>query len=262
MVREALEIRAKNNKFRALLINNALRCKVYHKSAQFSIPHTDAHDRLYDISLHSKPHFPQITSVFKPSHNMVRSTEERFAMERVATRGFGAKKIAITLGLPQSTTKRWLQRLRSDGDLASRNIGRPRGAEAGVCRVLCMFRLTPLGVMCASRLWVHGCNEDRVRAAALINAWISVEPIWENSWYSLSSFFRNKLKGGVRPLGFRVKGSWSGARRYCSALAKRRGCGEHLARHARHVHSVVIVLLVPSRTPNCLLYSVSCGSSQ
>ena len=31
-------------------------------------------------------------------------------------------------------------------------------------------------VMCASRLWVHGCNEERGRAAALINAWISVEP--------------------------------------------------------------------------------------
>ena len=29
--------------------------------------------------------------------------------------------------------------------------------------------------MCASRLWAHGCNEERVRAAALINAWISVE---------------------------------------------------------------------------------------
>ena len=33
---------------------------------------------------------------------MVRFTEERFAMERMATRGFGAKKIATTLGLPQS----------------------------------------------------------------------------------------------------------------------------------------------------------------
>ena len=70
---------------------------------------------------------------------MVRSTEERFAMERMATRGFGAKKIATTLGLPQSTTKRWLRRLRSDGDVASRNIGRPRGAEAGVCRVSLAF---------------------------------------------------------------------------------------------------------------------------
>ena len=50
----------------------------YHKSADFSISHTDAHDRLDDISIHHKPHFPQITSVFKPSHNKVRSTEERF----------------------------------------------------------------------------------------------------------------------------------------------------------------------------------------
>ena len=44
-------------------------------------------------------------------------------MERMATRGFGAKKIATTLGLPQSTTKRWLLRLRSDGDMASHNTG-------------------------------------------------------------------------------------------------------------------------------------------
>ena len=43
-------------------------------------------------------------------------------MERMATRGFGAKKIAAALGLPQSTTKRWLQRLRWNGDMASRKI--------------------------------------------------------------------------------------------------------------------------------------------
>ena len=35
----------------------------------------------------------KIPSVFKPLHNnMVRSEEERFAMERMATRGFGSKK--------------------------------------------------------------------------------------------------------------------------------------------------------------------------
>ena len=68
--------------------------------------YTDAHDRLDEISIHNEPHFPQITSVCRPSHNMVRSTEERFAMELMATRGFGSKKIATTtLGLPQSTTK-------------------------------------------------------------------------------------------------------------------------------------------------------------
>ena len=44
---------------------------------------------------HQKPHFPQITIVFK-----------RFAMERMATRGFGAKKIAAALGVPEVTTKR------------------------------------------------------------------------------------------------------------------------------------------------------------
>ena len=31
-------------------------------------------------------------------------------------------------------------------------------------------------VICVSRLWVRGCNEERVRAAALINGWISVDP--------------------------------------------------------------------------------------
>ena len=35
---------------------------------------------------------------------MVRCTEERFAMERMATQGFGSKKIAEALGVPLSTT--------------------------------------------------------------------------------------------------------------------------------------------------------------
>ena len=30
-------------------------------------------------------------------------------------------------------------------------------------------------VTCVSRLWVHGCKEEGDRAAALINAWISVD---------------------------------------------------------------------------------------
>ena len=50
-------------------------------------------------------------------------------MERMAIRGVGAKKIAAALGVPEATTKRWLRRLRSDCEVASRNIGRPRGAE-------------------------------------------------------------------------------------------------------------------------------------
>ena len=64
------------------------------------------------------------------------------------------------------------------GDMASRNIGRPRGAEAGVCVVFSLHVSSHISrrVICVSRLWVHGCDEERVRAAALINAWISVDP--------------------------------------------------------------------------------------
>ena len=51
------------------MIKHGFCCKIYHKSAPFSISHTDAHDRLDDLSIHHKPHFPQLTSVFKPSHN-------------------------------------------------------------------------------------------------------------------------------------------------------------------------------------------------
>ena len=120
-----------------------------------------------------------VTSVFKPSHNnMVRSAEERFATERMATRGFGSKKIAAALVVPASTTQRWLQKLRSDGDSASLNIGHPRGADAGVCVMFSLHVSSHISrrVIRVSRLWVHGCNEERVRAAALINAWISADP--------------------------------------------------------------------------------------
>ena len=44
-------------------------------------------------------------------------------MERMATRGFGSKKIAAALGVPEATTKR------KEGDMASHNIGRPCGAS-------------------------------------------------------------------------------------------------------------------------------------
>ena len=98
-----LKTRVKNNKFRfhfdqkcplvsKLITNQHIFRTLTHMTDLMPYPHT--------------PHFPQITGVFKPSHKMARSTEERFAMERMATRGFGAKKIATTLGLPQWTTKR------------------------------------------------------------------------------------------------------------------------------------------------------------
>ena len=61
---------------------------------------------------------------------MVRSTEESVVVERMATRGFGAKKIAAALGVPEATTKRL------------------RGAEAGVCLVSRVICPTSLELSC------------------------------------------------------------------------------------------------------------------
>ena len=70
-------------------------CTLTHMTDLMTYPYTTNH-----ISL-------KIPSVFKLSHNnMVRSAEERFAMERMATRGFGSKKIATTLGLPPHPLRR------------------------------------------------------------------------------------------------------------------------------------------------------------
>ena len=56
---------------------------------------------------------------------MVRSARELFAIERMAARGPGSKKITEALGVPLSTTKRWLQRLRSEGT----TLGDHRGTD-------------------------------------------------------------------------------------------------------------------------------------
>ena len=48
---------------------------------------------------------------------MVRSAEELFAIEKKAAQSLGSKKITEALGVPLWTTKRWLQRLGSDGEI-------------------------------------------------------------------------------------------------------------------------------------------------
>ena len=58
----------------------------------------------------------------------------------------GNKKIAH---VGQSTTKRWLQRLRSEGEMVSQ----PRGEEVCVVFSLHFCRLTSLRVICAFVLW-------------------------------------------------------------------------------------------------------------
>ena len=74
---------------------------------------------------------------------MVRFAQERFAIEKMATAGMGNKKIATTLGLPLSTTERWLQRLHSEGEMVPHHAGRPRGEEARV-GVVFLAHISPI----------------------------------------------------------------------------------------------------------------------
>ena len=59
---EGLEIRVKNNKFRASFDQKCLLLSEHHKSAHFSISHTDAHDR-------PEATFLQITSRLACEHH-------------------------------------------------------------------------------------------------------------------------------------------------------------------------------------------------
>ena len=146
-------------------------------------PHTTSH-----ISL-------KISSVVKPSHNiMVRSTEERFATERMATRGFGSKKIAAALGVPEATTKRWLRRLRSDSDMASRNIGRPRGVEAGVCLVSCYLSHIARIVLCASSAPSHASRLACELYQTVLHGTVEFQPLCSPDLSSCDFFSWNELK--------------------------------------------------------------------
>ena len=82
----------------------------------------------------------------------------------MATRGLGAKKIAAALGVREATWRR-----ATSGDRVVRRL---------VCVSCFSCYLSHIAriVMCASRLLVRGCEKERVRAAALVNAWIPLEP--------------------------------------------------------------------------------------
>ena len=110
---------------------------------------------------------------------MVRTAEDLFAIEKMAAQGVGNKMIATALGLPRSTTKHWLQRRRSDGEMVLRNVGRPRGAEARVCLVFLAFLVSHLSnFACFVRLFSGSDDENQEggRAKMLINAWVATAP--------------------------------------------------------------------------------------
>ena len=100
------------------------------KQQVFPTRHTDAHNRLYVISIHHKPHFPQITSVFKPSQ-AIRS--RRCLVCRCGQRSAGCGGHARTATRRRATS----------GDRVVRRL---------VCASCFpyMFRLTSLGVSSVS----------------------------------------------------------------------------------------------------------------
>ena len=125
---------------------------------------------------------------------MVLSAQELLA--KMATAGMGNKKIATTLGVPQSTTKRRMQRLRSEGEKVTHNVGRPRGAEARMCLVFFSFFVAHY------RAWLFSRQSSQTFAG-----------VWHRSQY-FSILSQRRTSGGA----------WSGAHRRWSALARRRGC--------------------------------------
>ena len=91
--------------------------KLCDKTANFPTLHTDTKSLMTPIDA-PQPLLPQITSVYKPfACDMVRSAEGLFAIARMAAQGLGSKKITEPLGVSLSTTKRWLQRLHSEGEV-------------------------------------------------------------------------------------------------------------------------------------------------
>ena len=126
---------------------------LYGKQQNFRIAHRRTHHRLMTPNHAPQPHVPQIPCVYKYfACEMVLSAQELCVIEKMAIAGMGNKKM-----LPQSTTKRWLQRLRSEGEMVSHNVGRPRGEEAGLCLVFLGSQPTSLQqfVICAVVQWVR-----------------------------------------------------------------------------------------------------------
>ena len=82
---------------------------------------------------------------------MVLSAHELYAIEKMAAGGMGNKKIATKLVLPQSITKRWLQRLRSEVEMVSHDVGRRRL----VCVLFCLCSQSTSLELCVTGAFVQ-----------------------------------------------------------------------------------------------------------
>ena len=126
--------------------------------------------------------------------------------------------------MPRSTKKRWLQRLRSDGDMASRNIGRPRGAEAGVCRVFFV------DAAAASR------DEEAVES-------VSQDAHFSQIQWSLFSLFHPAVQT-IFSIQFCVASRSESRGVFSRCFGYLVLCATHLPAHSWYVHHVLVVALM------------------
>ena len=151
-----------------------------HVFAHFTSTHNHAEETKSVHHSHTCLKFHVFASVFQrewsgPHKNS--SPSQRWQSQRC-----GHQENGDTLGLRQSTTKRWLQRLRSEGEMVSHSIGRPRGQEAGLSRVFLAFLVSHLS-NCA-RCGSHDKIRSVMFAKVLINAWVATVPSCSDAMFA------------------------------------------------------------------------------
>ena len=141
-------------------------------------PHCTPTHMTDDISTHHKPHFPEDPKCFQAF------SQQHGAIHRGAFR-HGAHGDA-RVRQQENRGGAWCAGGDNEALAAEAALGRRQGVAQHRATAWCGGWFVPYFscylshiariVMCASRLFVHGCEKERVRAAALINAWISVDP--------------------------------------------------------------------------------------
>ena len=104
--------------------------RICNKTSDLETCHTDVDPRRRH-QIHTQPVFARMLTT-----RMVRSTGELFAIKKMAAQRMSIKKIAETFGVSLRTTKWWLQRLRSEGEMVPHDVRRPRGAKPDFCNSL------------------------------------------------------------------------------------------------------------------------------